>query len=230
MSIPLIMLTMVEQQVFLALNGGGGGGAGNSGGLSSILIRLDCAWLLLLMGIQVRADFMGESLSRPAMLLFTHVSTLDAVVILGTLPRALCAVVKVREASWGGCQHTYTCRVREVAAGGGSGFGRKAAEQELRGHLLGSEGRHIFPASFVGGIVFVNRRYEGCADDDATSSRRGTFTAPLSPTGHRTAVLFFDTAVHGFSPLSLFRSLSLSLSLSLRGLACGRRSCWPSPC
>ncbi|CAM9239422.1 unnamed protein product [Ectocarpus fasciculatus] len=93
-SIPLIMLTMVEQQIFLALNGGGGGGAGNSGGLSSILIRLDCAWLLLLIGIQVRADFVGESLSRPAMLLFTHVSTLDAVVILGTLPRALCAVVK----------------------------------------------------------------------------------------------------------------------------------------
>ncbi|CAM9194967.1 unnamed protein product [Ectocarpus sp. 12 AP-2014] len=93
-SIPLIMLTMVEQQIFLALNGGSNGGAGNSGGLSSILIRLDCAWLLLLMGIQVRAEFMGESLSRPAMLLFTHVSTLDAVVILGTLPRALCAVVK----------------------------------------------------------------------------------------------------------------------------------------
>ncbi|CAM9378676.1 unnamed protein product, partial [Ectocarpus sp. 13 AM-2016] len=93
-SIPLIMLTMVEQQIFLALNGGGNGGAGNSGGLSSILIRLDCAWLLLLMGIQVRAEFKGESLSRPAMLLFTHVSTLDAVVILGTLPRALCAVVK----------------------------------------------------------------------------------------------------------------------------------------
>ncbi|CAM9773780.1 unnamed protein product, partial [Ectocarpus sp. 6 AP-2014] len=93
-SIPLIMLTMVEQQIFLALNGGSNAGAGNSGGLSSILIRLDCAWLLLLMGIQVRAEFMGESLSRPAMLLFTHVSTLDAVVILGTLPRALCAVVK----------------------------------------------------------------------------------------------------------------------------------------
>ena len=76
--------------------GGGGGGGGNSGGLSSILIRLDCAWLLLLMGIQVRAEGLSErSLSRPAMLLFTHVSTLDAVVILGTLPRALCAVVKV---------------------------------------------------------------------------------------------------------------------------------------
>lgn len=74
----------------------GGGGGGNSGGLASILIRLDCAWLLLLMGIQVRAEGLSErSLSRPAMLLFTHVSTLDAVVILGTLPRALCAVVKV---------------------------------------------------------------------------------------------------------------------------------------
>lgn len=148
MSVPLIMLTMVEQQLFLALNrwrastttsskplaeasapvkssaatavgggsrsaaapiaaagnslvspnerGWGGAVGGNSGGLSSILIRLDCAWLLLLMGIHVRAEGLNErSLSRPAMLLFTHVSTLDAVVILGTLPRALCAVVKV---------------------------------------------------------------------------------------------------------------------------------------
>ncbi|CAM9909154.1 unnamed protein product, partial [Scytosiphon promiscuus] len=63
--------------------------------LSSILIRLDCAWLLLLMGIHVKADGLSDrSMSQPAMLLFTHVSTLDAVVILGTLPMALCAVVK----------------------------------------------------------------------------------------------------------------------------------------
>lgn len=140
MSIPLIMLTLVEQQLFLARSrrrappatiGSTGvatsgalpanaaahttavpaassdvaasapplsehGGGGNTGGLASILIRLDCAWLLLLMGIHVRAEGLNErSLSRPAMLLFTHTSTLDAVVILGTLPRALCAVVKV---------------------------------------------------------------------------------------------------------------------------------------
>ncbi|CAN0429523.1 unnamed protein product, partial [Hapterophycus canaliculatus] len=89
------MLTMLEQQLFLARNQRRMSRPGNSGGLSSILIRLDCAWLLLLMGIHVRADGLTErSLSRPAMLLFTHVSTLDAVVILGTLPRALCAVVK----------------------------------------------------------------------------------------------------------------------------------------
>lgn len=174
MSIPLIMLTMVEQQIFLALNGGSNGGAGNSGGLSSILIRLDCAWLLLLMGIQVRAEFMGESLSRPAMLLFTHVSTLDAVVILGTLPRALCAVVKVKEESWGGCLHTYTLLLTP-GRGGGDGGGSAILEERLQNRSY--ESMCCWAAKTTVSYplpcwrtCFVHRRHERCAGEHTASS------------------------------------------------------------
>lgn len=67
--------------------------------VSSVIKRLDAQWLMLVMGIHARAEGMQESRqSRPAMLLFAHVSTLDAFIILGTFPRAFCAVVKVR---WG---------------------------------------------------------------------------------------------------------------------------------
>eukprot|EP00904_Undaria_pinnatifida_P004876 jgi/Undpi1/1518/HiC_scaffold_11.g04908.m1 len=66
-----------------------------SGGISSFIKRMNARWLLLIMGVSVRTEGMREScLSRPAMLLFSHVSTLDAMIILSTFPRALCAVVK----------------------------------------------------------------------------------------------------------------------------------------
>lgn len=67
-----------------------------SGGVSSLIKRMNARWLLLLMGVSVRTEGMRDSfLSQPAMLLFSHVSTLDAMIILSTFPRALCAVVKV---------------------------------------------------------------------------------------------------------------------------------------
>ena len=67
-------------------------------GLSTFIKRLNARWILLLMGVSVRAEGLEERyrlLSRPAMLLFAHVSTLDAMIILGTFPQAMCAVVKV---------------------------------------------------------------------------------------------------------------------------------------
>lgn len=58
--------------------------------------RFDACWILLIMGVHVCVEGLREcDLSRPAMLLFSHVSTLDAMIILGTFPRVFCAVVKV---------------------------------------------------------------------------------------------------------------------------------------
>lgn len=74
-------------------------GAGSGDGytrVSTLIKRFNARWLLLLMGVSVREEGLKECrLSHPAMLLFAHVSTLDAMIILGTFPRAMCAVVKV---------------------------------------------------------------------------------------------------------------------------------------
>lgn len=68
--------------------------------LSSLIKRLDAWWVLMIMGVAVTAEGLPEcgvsTSDSPAMLLFSHVSTLDAMIILSTFPRAFCAVVKVR--------------------------------------------------------------------------------------------------------------------------------------
>lgn len=74
-------------------------GAGSGDGyarVSTLIKRFNARWLLLLMGVSVREEGLKDCrLSQPAMLLFAHVSTLDAMIILGTFPCAMCAVVKV---------------------------------------------------------------------------------------------------------------------------------------
>lgn len=134
-SVPLIVLTMVEHQLYLlhrrwrsrryskgvgrqhparslqtspaATVGGAaeaglglecGAGAGGSASLSSLIKRFDAWWILLIMGVSVQAEGLQECglrrLGSPVMLLFSHVSTLDAMIILSTFPQAFCAVVK----------------------------------------------------------------------------------------------------------------------------------------
>lgn len=79
---------------------GGAGGGGASASLSSLIKRFDAWWVLLIMGVSVKAEGLQDCglrrLGSPAMLLFSHVSTLDAMIILSTFPQAFCAVVKVR--------------------------------------------------------------------------------------------------------------------------------------
>lgn len=140
-SVPLIVLTMVEHQLYLlhrrwrsrryskgvgrqhparslqtspaATVGGAaeaglglecGAGAGGSASLSSLIKRFDAWWILLIMGVSVQAEGLQECglrrLGSPVMLLFSHVSTLDAMIILSTFPQAFCAVVKVRILLW----------------------------------------------------------------------------------------------------------------------------------
>lgn len=52
------------------------------------------------MGVSVEVQGLRECrlrrLGNPVVLLFSHVSTLDAMIILSTFPEAFCAVVKVR--------------------------------------------------------------------------------------------------------------------------------------